>query len=547
MRYFTSLLLLLFSFHSFARYGESSHDYKFRIYLNDKGPTQYSVTHPSAFLSERSIARKERQQAVIDASDFPICGDYFTLVEKAGGRVVTFSKWFRTMVVQVPDSALIDAVQTLPFVDSVKYVWKGEDRLFPDRMRPRLHSLCCPVQFVDTVFGLTQKQFRLHDAEKMYHAGFRGKGIVIGVIDAGFTNFDVMPCFRGIRLEGYRNFVPGGEIFSSSDHGTRVLSTMAVRQEGWMMGSASEASYWLLRSEDAASEFPVEEDYWVRAVEVADSLGVDLINTSLGYNQFDDRTLNYSHRDLTGRKSLISMAADKAFEKGMLVVVSAGNSGNKQWGKTTAPGDAHHAITVGAVGIDSLIAPFSSRGYTADGRIKPDLVSIGQNTVTIGGDGAIGMVNGTSFSAPFFAGMMAALWSVDPSLHRSQLIERVKHASDRFARPDSIYGNGIPDFGQAMEKMLADLTLSGDTVTEPDFSLSRMAKDSFLFTLSLPGTPPSFCEVLLLDQSANPVSQTQFEEASLKVVLPTGFGEQNAFFYFVLRTPERQKTCRFRW
>src|SRR5699024_5908236 len=223
----------------------------------------------------------------------------------------------------------------------------------------------------------------------------------IAVIDAGFTNVDVIPWFTHSFINGYKNFVPDGTIFSSIDHGTKVLSTMALNFPHKFIGSAPQASYLLLRSEDEHSEFPVEEDYWVAAIEYADSLGVRLVNTSLGYNHFDDSTLNYTYKELTGNKSFISRGANTAFDKGMLIVGSAGNEGNKEWGKVTMPGDSKKMLTIGAVALDSTVATFSSHGPTLDGRIKPDLVSIGTMTATVGQYGLIEYTNGTSFSSPF--------------------------------------------------------------------------------------------------------------------------------------------------
>ena len=253
--------------------------------------------------------------------------------------------------------------------------------------------------------------------------------------------------------------MPEGDLFSTSDHGTKVLSTMAVNLPGMMIGSAPEASYYLLRSEDVTSEFPVEEDYWVRAIEFADSVGLGGINTSIEYNEFDDKYLNYSHEDLNGETSFMSRAADMAYEKGMLIVVSAGNEGNKTWKKSTPPGDAKNVVTVGAVGTDSLIATFSSHGILADGRIKPDMVSVGKATVTIGRDGTIGNTNGTSLSSPFLAGLIASLWSVNPTLHRSELIEIVMRSSDRYDSPDAVYGYGIPDFQKALTEVLKTIEI----------------------------------------------------------------------------------------
>lgn len=540
------LALSLLSFSIVINAQEQIH-YKFRIYLKDKGETNYSVDKPSEFLSREAIERKNRQKAVIDTSDFPISPDYFNLVEKAGGKVVSYSKWFKTLVVDVPDSIRIEQIALLPFVDSVKYVWRGTEKKLTDLARPRLRN-DNPEKKVplNNFLGATQLQFTLHNAEEMVRAGFQGKGMRVGVIDAGFTNFDVIPLFEKIRFRGARNFVPTDDIFHSSDHGTRVLSTMAVNQPNLMMGSAPEASYWLLRSEDAKTEFPVEEDYWVRAVEYADSIGLDIINTSLGYSTFDDPTLNYSHIDLTGKKSIMSLAADKAFEKGMLLVASAGNAGNKKWRKTTPPGDAKNMLTVGAVGVDSLIAPFSSRGYLPDGRIKPDVVSVGFATITIGQNGTIGRANGTSFSSPFLTGLISSLWSINPDLHRSEVIRIVKESADRYHAPDTVYGSGIPDFEKAVAEILKTLPTTNMPISEKSWRIASSSDgNAYIVSLQEPPFTLDSYSISLLDEKGKVVEQLSFEEeASLQIPISPELKKENRFFHLVINEPFIQKTFR---
>ena len=454
MKYFFSILFLLTSFLSYSYNETQPVHYRFRVYLTDKGDAVYTTDNPSQFLTEKAIERKRVQKVEIDETDFPISDDYITLVEMAGGKVVSHSKWFNTLVVEVSDSLKIENIRSLSIVDSVKYVWKGTNNVYRKSLRPRLSRNLPQAESIDTVYGYTYSQFMVHNADNLHSAGYRGKGIEIGVIDAGFTNFDVIPEFETVDLLGYSNFVPEGDMIATSDHGTKVLSAMAVNQPGLMMGSAPEASYWLLRSEDVTSEFPVEEDYWIRAIEFADSIGLDIINTSLGYYEFDDLILNYTHDDLTGEVSLMSRAADLAYEKGMIIVVSAGNEGNKPWQKSTPPGDAKNVIAVGAIGTDSIIAPFSSYGELADGRIKPDLVSIGRGTITINQFGEVVRTNGTSLSSPFLAGLIASLWSINPQLHRTELIDIILRSSDRYMSPDPVYGQGITDFSKAMNEVL---------------------------------------------------------------------------------------------
>jgi subtilisin family serine protease len=520
-------------------------EYKFRVYLKDKGNTGYSVSEPEKFLSQASIERRQRQGAVIDESDFPISRDYFALIERAGGRVVSYSKWFQTFVVQVPDSARIAAIEQLPFVESVRYVWRGQHNTQRNEMRPRPEKTDCADRS-DNYFGRTADQFTLHNAETMSLAGFRGKGMKIGVIDAGFSNVDVIPYFDNLRLGGFRNFVPRGDVFSGNDHGTSVLSTMLVQQPGLMIGSAPDATYWLLRSEDVDTEFPVEEDYWVRAIEFADSVGIDIANTSLGYSTFDDPSLDYTHADLTGHASIMSRAADKAFSKGMLLVVSAGNEGNKPWQKTTAPGDAHNVVTVGAVGTDGEIAGFSSHGLTADGRIKPDIVSVGRGTVVIGRYGVVRTANGTSFSSPFVAGLIASLWSINPDLHRSQVIDIVKQSSDRYHSPDTVFGKGVPDFQKATAKMLRTLSVHTSDISENGWHITRTESG---YTVGFndafnSSKPPSFT---LLDEEGGILSSYVIDNntSSISVSVSSEVRSKNEYLYFVVNEGDWLRVYRF--
>ena len=574
MNFFYTLCLLLFSFPFFVPVNASAQtspsaffdvspslSYKFRVYLRDKGETAYSLDDPTRFLSPKAIERKERQGVKVDEMDLPISQDYFTLVEQAGGKVVTYSKWLNTLVVELNDSLAVSRIESLSFVDSVKYVWRGVDRPHRGGLRPRLGDPS-KVDFllVDSLcggapYGMTQDQFKMHNAQYMIDSGYRGKGIQVGVIDAGFTNFDVIPWFDSVDLRGFKDFVPGGEIFSASDHGTKVLSTMAIDRPGIMMGSAPDASYWLLRSEDVNSEFPVEEDYWVASIEYADSAGVDVVNTSLGYNHFNDTSLNYTHDDLTGRVSVMSQAADLAFRKGMIVVVSAGNEGNKAWQKSTPPGDAMDVLAVGAVGTDSVIASFSSRGEMADGRVKPDLVSVGRKTVTVGQDGLIQFTNGTSLSSPFLAGLIASLWSINPELHRSELIDVVKHSSDRFFSPDPIYGYGIPDFQIAMREVLKTLPTHDKRAVDERCLIEPDKKGGYWVKVLNPAFSGEAYRVRVLDESGHLLSECTLtrtmdfsldDSDAIYIPLSKAVRKENTHLYFMVEEPFKQRTYRIR-
>ena len=290
---------------------------------------------------------------------------------------------------------------------------------------------------------------------RLHRHGFRGKGMVIAVLDGGFMNADVIPALTKVRQLGFADFaqpVNQESIFHGIDHGTMVLSTMAVNEPGMFIGTAPDAAYWLLRCEDTQSETMVEEDYWAAAVEFADSAGVDVINSSLGYHHFDDPSQNYDYCQLDGHSSMISRTASMLARKGMILVNSAGNDGMGTWKKINVPADASDIITVGAVSANGSNAAFSSIGPTADGRVKPDVMALGSPTSVITGRGVISKDIGTSFSAPLVAGMIACLWQAFPDKTALEIMEMVRKGGNRADCPDNIYGYGIPDFWSIYNK-----------------------------------------------------------------------------------------------
>lgn len=427
---------------------------KYRVYFTDKQATEYDLSQPEAFLSQKSLLRRQRQHLAVDSTDLPVCSRYLRQLEKAGAHIVLSGKWLNFATVSFNDTALVSRLATLPFVRSLKLVWRasqGEELLLQrDSLIGRLSKV------KGEYYGTAAQQIRLSQGHRLHEAGFRGKGITVAVIDAGFQNVDVIESMQNIHLLGTRDFVSPlqNQVYQSSTHGTAVLSCMCMNQPESMVGTAPEASFWLLRSEDETSEYPVEEDYWVAAVEFADSVGVDVLNTSLGYYKFDDPAMNYRLCDLNGRVSLMSQQASLLADKGMLLVCSAGNSGMGTWKKITPPADADPILTVGAVDKNSELAPFSSVGHTADGRIKPDVMAVGVATDIIHTNGMQSKANGTSFSSPILCGMAVCLWQACPTLNVRQLIDLVRSSGDRFHCPDNIYGYGIPDFWKAYQMYL---------------------------------------------------------------------------------------------
>ena len=424
---------------------------KYRIYLSDKKGTPFRLEQPQAFLSQRAIDRRVKQQLPIDSTDLPVNPSYLSQIRQKGVEVLNYSKWNNTVLVQTRDESLMEEVSTLPFIVKMRKVWVEPDSI-PARNKERKKQINKNAEKTEQYYGDAFRQIAVHNGDSLHDAGFKGKGMQIAVIDAGFYNVDVIPMFKNLNLLGTRDFVnPQSDIYEENAHGMMVLSCIAANQPKVLVGTAPEASFWLLRSEDNDTEQPVEEDYWAAAVEFADSVGVDVLNTSLGYHEFDNTIDNYRYRDLDGHVSLMSNSASMIADKGMVLVCSAGNSGSKTWKKITPPGDAENVITVGAVDRDLINANFSSLGDTTDGRVKPDVMAVGVYSAVSGVDGLPSHGNGTSFASPTFCGLVACFWQSCPHLTAKEVIQAIIRSSDRLEYPDNVFGYGIADVWKAYQ------------------------------------------------------------------------------------------------
>ena len=441
------LLLLISVFQSVA-----SPRYRFRVYLHTKGEAGYRVDKPEAFLSAEAIARRERMGIAVEADDCPIAPAILDQLAQTGVKPILTSKWMRTVVVESEDYGVEQTLRQLPMVDSVRFVWQGEATAPLDRVESG-ERLAPTKEPKKSPYGYALGQIKLLNGLKLHRAGFRGQGMRVAVIDAGFLNADRMRVFDSLHLLGTYNIVsPGQSVFAEDEHGTKVLSCLAANAPGWMVGTAPEASYWLIKSEDSRSEYPIEEDYYVAALEFADSVGVAVVSSSLGYYTFDDDSLSYTQADLDGHTAFISRAAHRAAEKGLLLFSSAGNEGNSTWKKITFPADTEGILTVGSMTSQKERSRFSSKGLTADGRIKPDLVALGSGSCVVVGSGEIGYGSGTSFATPILAGMGICLWQALPQLSPQELIDLLRQSGSQAERPDAELGYGLPNLYKAYKK-----------------------------------------------------------------------------------------------
>ena len=440
-------MLLISVFQSVA-----SPRYRFRVYLHTKGEAGYRVDKPEAFLSAEAIARRERMGIAVEADDCPIAPAILDQLAQTGVKPILTSKWMRTVVVESEDYGVEQTLRQLPMVDSVQFVWQGEATAPLDRVESG-ERLAPTKEPKKSPYGYALGQIKLLNGLKLHRAGFRGQGMRVAVIDAGFLNADRMRVFDSLRLLGTYNVVsPGQSVFAEDEHGTKVLSCLAANAPGWMVGTAPEASYWLIKSEDSRSEYPIEEDYYVAALEFADSVGVAVVSSSLGYYTFDDDSLSYTQADLDGHTAFISRAAHRAAEKGLLLFSSAGNEGNSTWEKITFPADTEGILTVGSMTSQKERSRFSSKGLTADGRIKPDLVALGSGSCVVVGSGEISYGSGTSFATPILAGMGICLWQALPQLSPQELIDLLRQSGSQAERPDAELGYGLPNLYKAYKK-----------------------------------------------------------------------------------------------
>jgi len=301
-------------------------------------------------------------------------------------------------------------------------------------------------------YGTSSNQIHIHNGEFLHNKGFTGDGIIIALLDAGFYHYKELSAFDSIRLHnkvlGEKDFVDkDNSVDEDNVHGMYCLSTIAANIPGTMVGTAPHAAFWLLRSENAASESPVEEQNWVAAAEFADSAGADMISSSLGYYYFDNPSFNHSDNDIYANSTIVSKGAAIAAQKGMIVTNSAGNEGNNQWHYIIFPADADSVCAVGAVDGSGQIASFSSYGYP--GKVKPNIVSVGLNTIIFGANNVPVLGSGTSFSNPNINGLIACLWEAFPAYNNMTILNSVYESSDRYSNPDDRYGFGIPNMQKA--------------------------------------------------------------------------------------------------
>lgn len=423
--------------------------YVYRFTLTDKHGSSGTIDSPLRYLSRKAVERRQRQSLPIDSTDLPVSGVYLKQLRSLGATIIGTSRWNNTVLVRTTDRALAERLQALRCVAKCQCVWESPDSVMPSEGRMAVHDEFQPWDSVRTsYYGADEAQIAALGGIALHHEGYTAKGITIAVLDGGFMNVDRIPAFADVDIKGTLDFVKTNpqNPYTETDHGTKVLSAMAVCQPHVYVGTAPSAAYWLLRCEDQQTEQPVEEDYWAMAAEFADSVGVDVINSSLGYNLFDNRADNHRYADMDGLSTLISRTASMLARKGIVLVSSVGNTGMSPWKKLTFPADAIDILSVGALTPELTNASFSSVGPTQDGRVKPDVMAIGSPASVISGRGTLVQDMGTSFAAPTVCGLVACLWQALPHKTATEIIDIVRQSGSNRLTPDNIYGYGTPNF-----------------------------------------------------------------------------------------------------
>lgn len=475
---FTLVLALIFT----STIGQVAPD-KYFVAFTDKDNSPYSIDEPLEYLSQRAIDRRDRQGIAIDEKDLPCNPSYLQGVAQVGVTLLNPTKWLNGVTIYTDDSVKVILILALPYVKDVlkSPVYQPKpnfEKSFFAREASMVFSsrdIAEPGSGASYDYGNGYNQIHMLKGDELHDMGYSGEGMVIAVLDAGFTNANTIAAFDSLwdngQILGSWDFVNTGPMtFDQHGHGTSVLSTIGANVPGELVGTAPHASFYLFRSEDTDSEYIVEEYNWVSAAEYADSAGADVINSSLGYVDFDDPSQDHTYEDMDGNTTPVTIGADIGASRGMIMVNSAGNEGNSStYPYLIAPSDGDSVVCVGAVDGNGDYAPFSSKGPSSDGRVKPDVLAQGSGTWVAFPEGFFAPSGGTSFSSPITAGMMACLWQANQDMNNMEIIAAVQQSGSTYENPSDTLGYGIPNYVDANN--ILTIIESGNTLLEENISL----------------------------------------------------------------------------
>lgn len=462
---------------------------RYIVWLKNKAATTFTLSNPAPYLSQRAIDRRTFYNIAVDSSDLPVPSSYILQIKGIPNvTVLNVSRWMNAISISTNDANAITAINALSFVQSTSAI-AARSSVTQNKYHENITG---PIaqrgadlngnNFFD--YGATSlSEIHIHEGEFLHNIGLRGQGMQIAMLDGGFfqyTSFDAFDSANANNqfLETWDFVAREQSVVEDNSHGMSCLSTIAANIPGQFVGMAPKASFRLYRTEDASSEYPIEEFNWACGAERADSAGANVISSSVGYNtDFDDPVFNHVYADMNGDKIITTIAADLAAKKGMLVVVSAGNEGTLPWHYITSPADADSVIAVGAVNTAGMVGTFSSYGPSADGRIKPDVASVGVGAVIQTQFNTVGLSNGTSFAAPKMAGLSTALWQGFPEFNNMRIVRALKESGSIFSSPNDRIGYGIPNMKVAFAALLKEFATSTATVNDCDATINWTSKD----------------------------------------------------------------------
>jgi hypothetical protein len=444
---------------------------RYIIRLQDKANNAFTLNNPSAYLTQRAIARRVRYNIAVDSTDLPVSGRYIDSIRLAGAvTILNTSKWLNQVAIQTNDATALAKINNFPFVKSTTGVaalaptgtisnnkFAPEQTAAPENIVPATTPANLAAVYS---YGKSNGQVKIHKGDFLHNLGFRGQGMQLALMDAGYYHYLSLPTFDSIRANnqvlGTWDFVANNTSVDEDNwHGMWCLSTIAANIPDTFVGTAPKASFYLFRTEDAATEYPIEEHYYAAGLEKADSLGVEIVSTSLGYFDFQNAYPDYTYADMNGNTTVSAIAADLAARKGMLMMVAAGNEGNKAFHYLITPSDADSVLSVGAVDSLGTVGDFSSYGPSSDGQVKPGVASVGWNAAVANtSTGLPQFLSGTSFACPNMAGLATCLWQAFPEENNMGIISALQQSAHKYTTPDDRVGYGIPDMKKAFVILL---------------------------------------------------------------------------------------------